>query len=355
MRANLLQLLQCPECQSSLSLMVFEQNNQEIISGLLKCVYGHRYAVWKGVPRMNLPEVGMPRDFVNTFHGKLLSDRPDVAPTIDNAVGDFSFSNEWSMYRYGDLTWEVDLKERVDYFHYYVDIPENGLKDMLILDAGCGNGTLSAAIASTGARVVAMDYSNSVEQAQAKAIQFLGNAEQELHFVQGDVQHPPFAKSVFDIVYSDGVLHHTDSTKKSFTALVPLLKEKGRYFVWLYRSDLAGIYRIKNSFVQLIRCILRPLPRKLQITLCFIGAGILNTQLRIRHLFGFKKRRLVPLWLKTLNLFDTFTPQYNHLHTPSEVKRWYTANGFSAPVERTIPKLGHGGFGILGIKDSELH
>jgi 2-polyprenyl-3-methyl-5-hydroxy-6-metoxy-1,4-benzoquinol methylase/uncharacterized protein YbaR (Trm112 family) len=351
MKTTLLPILRCPSCQSSLSLVAYEQKDRDIMSGLLKCERGHRYAIWKGVPRMHLPEVGMPAAFVDAFRDRLLTDDAKVLPAIDTAVSEFSFSSQWSMYQYGELTWEVDLKERVDYFHFYVDQPRDSLKDMLILDAGCGNGTLSAAIAATGARVVAMDYSSSVEAAHVKAAQMLGNNDRELHFVQGDVQHPPFAKNIFDIIYSDGVLHHTDSTKKSFIAIIPMLKKQGKLFVWLYRSDLKGIYRIKNFFVMLIRYFLRPFPRRIQMSLCFIGAIILNTQLRIRSFVGFKTRRLIPLWLKTLNLFDTFTPRYNHVHTPAEVKGWFTENGFPSPIERTVPKLGHGGFGMLGTKD----
>lgn len=350
MNKDLLQLLRCPSCKGTLALSVYEEKDGDIWAGLLTCKQGHRYAIWKGVPRLHLPEVGMPIKFVESFENHILSDAsPGFFPKINNIVNDFSFSDQWSMYQYGELTWELKLKERLDYFFYYINKPKDSLNDLLILDAGCGNGTLSAVIAGSGGNVIAMDYSNSVEQAHMHRRQFLNN--NMLHYVQGDVQNPPFAENIFDIIYSDGVLHHTDNTMKSFDALVPLLKEGGSFFVWLYRSDLIGIYRIKEFFVKLIRVFIRPFPRKLQKALCFLGAIILNIQLRIKHILGFRKRRIIPLWLKTLNLFDTFTPKYNHLHTPDEVKSWFIKNGFKSPEYRTIPELGHAGFGILGVKN----
>jgi SAM-dependent methyltransferase/uncharacterized protein YbaR (Trm112 family) len=351
-RKELLEVLRCPSCKDVLTLDVYEEvknDNAEIWAGLLKCGCGQKYAIWRRVPRMLLPEVGMSFEFVKTFKNRLTSDS-SKAITISRSEDQFSFSIEWDMYKYSDLTWELGLKERVDYFCYYIDKDKDSLDGLLILDAGCGNGTLSAAIAATGARVVAMDYSDSIEKAEINKKHFLGDNFRQLYYVQGDVKHPPFAENIFDVIYSDGVLHHTKNTKESFNALVPLLKTGGRFFVWLYRSDLVGIYKIKEMSADLIRIFLRPIPLRIVKLLCLIGAIVLNTQLRIRHFLGFKKRRIIPIWLKTLNLFDTFTPKYNHRHSPNEVKQWFIDKGFKNPVERTIPKLSHGGFGMLGIK-----
>jgi hypothetical protein len=102
--------------------------------------------------------------------------------------------------------------------------------------------------------------------------------------------------------------------------------------------------------VDLIRIFLRLIPLRTVKLLCLIGAIFLNTQLKIRHFLGFRKRRIIPIWLKTLNLFDTFTPKYYHRHSTNEVRQWFIDKGFKNPVERTVPKLSHGGFGMLGIK-----
>ncbi len=342
----MLDVLRCPGCSAKLELEVYrksEDDLDDVIDGLLVCLAGHRFAVWRGVPRMLPPDIGMPDEFRRTY------ERGAVAPGPPAGVEEFSFSYEWSMYRYGELTWEQNVWQRLDYMEYYIDQPKECWSDLTVLDAGCGNGTLSAAAARAGAYVVGIDYSTSVERAEQHKAEFAGGNAPRIQYVQGDVQHPPFAPGVFDVVYSDGVLHHTDDTKRSFDALSRVVKPGGRMFVWLYRSDLRGIYRLKEGTVALLRRCLRPLPVATLKGLCLVGAVVLNAQLIVRRLLGFRGRRRVPIGLKAVNLFDTFSPKYNHTHTPAEVRGWFVECGFEPVVERTIPQLGNSGFGMLGV------
>jgi 2-polyprenyl-3-methyl-5-hydroxy-6-metoxy-1,4-benzoquinol methylase len=297
----------------------------------------------------------LPPQFVVAFRNRLVLDAPNLIrlESDNEKAKQFSFDVEWSMYRYGELTWELDLSARVEYCYRYLRMARGALNGALVLDAGCGNGTLSAALAASGPEVVVygLDYSNSVEHAECNKRRFAGDATDRVHYVQGDVQHPPFAKDSFDVVYSDGVLHHTPSTRLSFDALAPLVKKAGRMFVWVYRSDLRPMYQLKKAMVDIIRTLLRPLPLMAVRILCFWGAIVLIAQLRLQHLFGFRSRRIIPVWLKAVNLFDTFTPRYNYQHTPEEVKSWFIDAGFPHPVETTLPNLGQMGFGILGVRE----
>ncbi len=342
----MLDLLRCPDCGERLTIEVYkksEDDRDDVVDGLLACARDHRFAVWRGVPRMLPPDIGMPEEFRRMYE-------PGAAAAAPRAT-EFSFSHEWSMYEYGELTWEQDVAQRVDYLAWYIDQPKERLGALTILDAGCGNGTLSAATARAGAYVVAMDYSTSVERAEQHKAEFAGEHVRRIQYVQGDVQRPPFAPGVFDVVYSDGVLHHTSDTRRSFDAIARVVKPGGRLFVWLYRSDLEGIYVLKEGAVALLRPFFRPLPVAVLKPLCLAGAVVLNAQLIVRHLLGFTRRRRVPIRLKAVNLFDTFSPAFNHTHTPGEVLGWFRADGFEA-AERTIPALGHSGFGMLGVRTS---
>lgn len=294
----------------------------------------------------------IPSGFATKFKNRLDQDAPELLPQnrFSPSSRKYSFDHEWSMYRYGDLTWELELQTRVTYVYKYLQVRAGALTGALVLDAGCGNGTLSAGLAASGPRVVALDYSESVERAERERFRFAGAAADRLDYVQGDLRNPPFAPGTFDVVYSDGVLHHTPNTRESFGAVAPLVSKHGKMFVWLYRSDLRPMYRVKIRTIEVLRVGLRPLPTPLVKSLCFVGAAVLLTQLRIQHLAGIKKRRVIPLWLKAVNLFDTFTPQYNHLQAPNEVSSWFREEGFSQVVETTIPSLGRGGFGMLGTR-----
>ncbi len=355
MNLRVQQFLRCPACLDRLQLVNYEANasGDDISSGLLVSGCGAKYPIWKNVPRMLIPNNRtLPQEFLLRFRAQLLHDAPELLKENEEhiAARGYSFDTQWKMYEYGELTWELDLATRVKYFYEYLRVPPGSLNGRLVLDAGCGNGTLTAGVGASGPEIVGMDYSESVERAEREKTRFAGAGADRVHYVQGDVQHPPFAPGTFGVIYSDGVLHHTPSTYESFKSLAPLVTPGGRFFVWLYGRELAPMYNLKMRTAKVLQVLLRPLPLSVLKALCFVGAAMLLFRLRILHLFGSRKRPAVPLRLKAVNLFDTLTPRYYHLHTTSEVQGWFSSLGFPRPVETTIPALSHGGFGMLGMR-----
>lgn len=358
MKQKLLQWLRCPVCHGTLRTSVYEPGTtgDAISAGLLSCSCKTMFPVWRGVPRMLLPgSRSLPKEFLRTFQDQLAKEAPELLRegSLPAPRNKYSFDVQWSIYKYDELTWELDLSTRVNYVYQYLRMEPGSLNGAIVFDAGCGNGTLTAGLAKSGPEVIGLDYSQSVEWAEREKKRFAGAAAERVHYVQGDVQNPPFAPGSFDVIYSDGVLHHTPNTEKSFRAIAPLAKEGGRFFVWLYGSEMGPAGRIKMAVVKKIQVLMRPLPFGVAKGLCFAGAAILLTQLRIQHLLGISKRRIIPLRLKAVNLFDTFTPRYYHLQTLAQVMGWFKDCGFLNPVETTIPSLGPGGLGILGIHDKQ--
>jgi len=358
MNKRILKFLRCPACQDSLRMLIYEcePSSDEISAGLLLSSCGAKYPIWRGVPRMLMPHCRvLPLEYLEQFRDRLHTDAPELLTekNEEKVTRGYSFDTQWSMYEYGELTWELDLATRVKYFYDYLRVEPGSLNDMLVLDAGCGNGTLTAGIGASGPEIIGLDYGESTERAEKEKGHFAGEESRRVHFVQGDVQHPPFAPNTFDVIYSDGVLHHTTSTRASFSALAPLVKQGGRYFVWLYRSDLSPIFKLKLTTAKTLQSILRPLPLPVLKYLCFAGAAILLLRLWMLRFFGNKKRRIVPLRLKAVNLFDTLTPRFYHLHTPVEVRGWFTTSGYPNPEETSIASLSQGGFGMMGVR--ELH
>ena len=98
------------------------------------------------------------------------------------------------------------------------------------MDAGCGNGQLSEEISRAGATVIAMDFSTSVFHAERN------RKSSKVHFVQGDLQNPPFSFDAFDLIYSSGVLHHTPNTYRTFIEVAKLVKPEGRFYVWALQT-----------------------------------------------------------------------------------------------------------------------
>jgi SAM-dependent methyltransferase len=337
---------------------VLRHSGDEILEGVLMCQGGpvHFFPIFRGVPSL-IAEVPFPREWRRVYAKELQS---IGVPPHENDLSrvlpdDFTFSHQWAMHRYDDVTWELDLDQRLDLFQRYtgLSLPHEG--NVRVLDAGCGNGTLSAALAECGLEVIAMDYSNGVVQAFENV--FMGrmtfrHAHGRLHYIQGDLQRPPFKNDTFDLIYSDGVLHHTSDTATSFRALISSLRQGGSFFVWLYRADTSGTEYFKSRAVHGVRALTRQWSTRNKIRLCRLGAHVIIGLTYIRRAIGDKSRRLIPVDLKTVNLFDTISPTYNHEHTESEVMQWYEEAGFEGirVVSISDYRLNRGGFAMIGSK-----
>jgi arsenite methyltransferase len=126
----------------------------------------------------------------------------------------------WLVERYGDVA-------RAPWWSDYGDHP-------LVVDAGCGAGM--SALALFGSRLaqvhyLGVDVSTAVDVAAARF------AEQGIPagWLQADLVHLPIAPGSVDVIFSEGVLHHTDSTEQALTAVAGLLAPGGRILFYVYR------------------------------------------------------------------------------------------------------------------------
>ena len=172
------------------------------------------------------------------YGDRLRSDAPALlALDARAAAPDFSFSWQWNEHAYNDLTWELRLRQRVELFYRYTGLSRESARGLRLLDAGCGNGTLSAELAREGMHVAALDLSEGPVRAYRYQL-FNSRVSQEaasrLNYVHGDLQRPPFPDGEFDLIYSDGVLHHNGEA----IALTPENSQKVAAAVAEMRSAL---------------------------------------------------------------------------------------------------------------------
>jgi ubiquinone/menaquinone biosynthesis C-methylase UbiE len=113
-----------------------------------------------------------------------------------------------------------------------VEMPLDGLAGKRVLEIGPGAGGHSALFARHGAEVSAVDITRARARATAAKFRLLG--ADDCVAMQGDAESLPFDDGIFDIVYSNGVLHHTDSTEKAMEEVFRVLKPGGRAVVMLY-------------------------------------------------------------------------------------------------------------------------
>jgi SAM-dependent methyltransferase len=108
-------------------------------------------------------------------------------------------------------------------------------RPLVMLEAGCGTGQLSNFLGMGWNRIVIGGdvCLNSLRLAKSFRDRFSVNNAQ---FVQMNLFRPPFADETFDVIVTNGVLHHTSDPHGGFRALVRKLKPGGVVLVGLYNS-----------------------------------------------------------------------------------------------------------------------
>ena len=135
----------------------------------------------------------------------------------------------------GDLLGSIDDLE--DMFRYRrhmaaVEMPLDGLAGKRVLEVGAGAGGHSALFARHGAVMASIDL--TFERARATGAKFGLMEARGSGALQGDAEGLPFAEGAFDIVYSNGVLHHTNDTEKAVAEAFRVLKPGGLAVIMLY-------------------------------------------------------------------------------------------------------------------------
>jgi len=186
-----------------------------------------------------------------------------------------------------------------------------------VLDAGCGSGRFSWALAKLGAQVTAFDQSaGATEQTQTACKEFEGR----VHVFTHSVLEPLPPMEPFDLVWSFGVLHHTGDTYHGLQSLLPLVRPGGVLFLMLYgepRPGQADDYRALADYMRLRRLTLnRSYEEKL---------AILKHEKPGGDLHG---------W------FDAVSPAINDTYSFDEIRGWLTAAGFEQ-IERTADQINH--------------
>lgn len=332
MREKLLDILRCPDCKQTLELTTLNHSDNEILEGVLSCRDSHFFPIVGGIPRM-LPS--SMKDHWAQIEA-LLPDAPPppIKKLLENkkSLEEFrrydtrtkaNFSNEWDNHEIGGKTWTMDLTDRIKWFFLDpIKIEKSELKGKRMLDAGCGNGSQSVAYTEFGLEVVALDLSTGLEKGEAFRKKYPKARAENVHFVQGDLQRPPFAPDSFDIIHSAGVLHHTPDTKRTFDALMPLIRKDGTFYVWLYKYE-----KIVTPIVNTMRAVTTKIPApgfaKLAdlMALPFIGFCWTVDKLGIRT-YNTPTRKE-----SALAIHDIFGAPYAHYHSYEEVEGWFKAEG----------------------------
>lgn len=117
------------------------------------------------------------------------------------------------------------------------EMPLAELAGKQVLEIGPGAGGHSALFARHGASVTAIDITGERARATEAKFRLLGDMAKGCHALQGDSENLPFDDASFDIVYSNGVLHHTTDTEAAIAEVHRVLKPGGRAVIMLYSKS----------------------------------------------------------------------------------------------------------------------
>ena len=276
-----LELLCCPACRSDL----------RVEDGALACLGdGHRFASEDGVPLLFWPT-------------EWPEERADVTEQVKAFYEETPFPN----YDEFDSVGSLGRKARQGIFARLLDeqIPPGAR----VVECGCGTGQLTNFLSVANRTVFGADMClNSLR---------LGNGfKQEhglsrAHFVQMNLFRPVFKPGSFDLVVSNGVLHHTADPFLAFRTISELVKPRGYLLVGLY-----------HRWGRLITDFRRGLFRLSGDRLTF-----LDPNLRSDGMAGPKRRA----WF-----MDQYRNPHESKHTIGEVLGWLDQTGFD--FVKSIPR-----------------
>ncbi len=185
-------------------------------------------------------------------------------------------------------------------------LPDEQLRDRLVVDVGSSVGEISRGLLDRGARMVCLDVSR-------QSLQRCRQNNPEAKIVHGSALELPFPDGAFDHAISIGVLHHTPDCRRGFHELARVTAPGGTVVVFLYNywniyNPIYHLFKPIRAFVPLDR-----IPSWCVKLLQPFVKGHLNQILderQLRNLLGDK------LW----------TPQAT-FHSVSEVRQWGRAEG----------------------------
>jgi SAM-dependent methyltransferase len=300
-KGTLLRLISCPDCGSALFLANACGTGTEIISGILRC---------QGCPS------SFPID-----HGLPIVLRSDIRAGRTRQ----SFGKQWKLHEQRgfeqDTIYGKSQEEGLDDFRKAFDIEDfSSLRDCAILDAGCGSGALTADLGRSipAATVFGVDFSESARLAYERC-RNLPN----VHILQADLSRPPFRSPMFDLIWSEGVIHHTPDTQRSFSSLAPLVKPGGKLYVWIYSKEVRTPYRVARKILHKSYLLPQPILYALSWTLALPvhAANKIREALRIS-----KIRHQLPS--TAYSFYDVLSPEFMHAHSRREVTGWFKSDGY---------------------------
>jgi len=253
------------------------------------------------------------------------------------------FSYQWTESDFGqpDKFSDDDIKKDVIETMDLTDDDLSLFNDKIVLDVGVGSGASSRLWAPRAKEFHGVDIGNGVYRAKNT----LSNSVENPILSHSDLHHLPYADESFDVIVSNGVLHHTPSTKNALKSVYPKLKKGGLIIFYIYKVK-APLREFSDDYIRNLISKMSPDEAfEANKSITKLAESLHNQKINITipedvPLLGFKKgeydlQRFIYqnifklFWKESMGFyesnmenFDWYYPKYSWRHTEQEIKDW---------------------------------
>jgi SAM-dependent methyltransferase/uncharacterized protein YbaR (Trm112 family) len=380
--------LRCPMCSGVLQLDAFKQRVVEPLAAELTAQQAARcrtdeefrtqlstrieegvltcgacrvwYPLVNFIPLMLIFKTPLHEHFARTHAQRLASLQGFTMPHWSPKPGEQSiqqtFTEEWAVVEDNEFTFAYTPEELAKLqSEAWFNSSKEPAGVRAVLDVGCGGYAAEAEALRKNfpdAEVTAVDLNLHLLRNGHRFID-----KPALHVVICSLFHLPFEQQTFDLVFSQGVLHHTYSTADALKSIASYNAARGFLFIWLYAIEDHQVDKGMKGFRSRLRYYvfmvgLRPLVSRAPK---FVRQAVVYTwglYGYVRHKLSGSKRNW-KLRNSVHAAYDYVTPRYAHVHSFNEVIEWFEGLGYDynlhspSKYRRLFGRPIHG-IGVLG-------
>lgn len=380
MKSSLKDMLCCPTCTGDLELQAFSEETVPMAENFDSLHYAPRSSqrvVKEGVLICGACRVWYPileyipvmLTFATQVHERFAANHqqemagfadcamPAGKPNAGERSVQETFSDEWERVQEDELSFQFTADDLVQLNRQVWLRPlqetRNEFKTVLNVGVGLGQETLAVQKAVGNAEIVGVDLNFALLRQGRRH-----RTTSKFHLVIASLFHLPFRRASFDVVYSQGVLHHTYSTHAAFDSIANFVRPEGHLFIWVYALDShllpKGFKRLalraSRQADEIMRPVISSLPKALRDVFFTVLTTLSHPLIKMTAIHPEKWS-----WRNTdHNLRDWLSPRYAHRHSYNEVMEWFEDHGFEiagvqspAAYRRLFGKQLYG-VGVLG-------
>jgi uncharacterized protein YbaR (Trm112 family)/ubiquinone/menaquinone biosynthesis C-methylase UbiE len=354
LKNRLRDLLCCPVCGGDLNLNAFVEERVQMAQpesvqyrgldhetvvkeGVLSCA---RCRVWypvlEYIPVMLIFPTCVHRKFSEKHQQHMGVVSGYTMPTGNPEAGERSvqetFSDEWDRLQDNELSFTSTLDDLIELNRQVWLRPlqptHDQFKTVLNIGVGLGAETVAVQTAVGNAEIIGVDLNFALLQRGRTH-----RTTPRFHLVIASLFHLPFRRATFDVVYSQGVIHHTYSTKAAFDSIASFASPGGHLFIWVYSLDShllpkgfkGVVLRSKWNFEKVLRPLVSRSPKPLRDAVFAMLTAIFHVPIKmtLRHKDKWKPANT------NHGLRDWLSPRYAHRHSYNEVLEWFEDQGFA--------------------------